>query len=536
MQVYNISFNDQKYTCRADETLLKALQRQGVSLTFSCGKGSCQVCMLACIDGDLPLQSQSGLRNEYIEQHYFLPCCCQPVSDMQIEEIPRHDLFNRCIVHEKHLLSDTVCQLLLEPSQPAPYHGGQFMNLRRLTDGLSRSYSLASIPDDYFLEFHVRKLSDGNMSNWIYDELQPGDEIDIQGPLGNCCYTQVPSPSSTIILAGSGTGLAPLIGIIREAIQLKHPGQILLLQNTPHQHSAYCQDQLEQLDQESSSFTYMSYEGSVQSSVNLLTDNGLDIITSDNTICFVAGSDNYVDSTCQQLIDTGIENAHILADRFSYRDLRTTRTTARLDIGRRSEDRNIITDSQLDIEDTIDPEMWSALEQGKKLKIILDDFYRRVYKDERLSPFFHNSTPQRSSEKQYLFMRQLFTGERVYFGDRPRNAHHWMVISDELFDYREQLMAQCLRDHKLPEHLVHRWIHLDESFRGDIVKSTPVAKVVNGVEFPLDGYETMVIDVGTLCDSCQQPIEAGETVRYHLRLGHTYCSRCMNQVLQETGD
>jgi len=180
-----------------------------------------------------------------------------------------------------------------------------------------------------------------------------------------------------------------------------------------------------------------------------------------------------------------------------------------------------------------DIEMWMALDQGKKLKIILDDFYQQVYQDKKLSPFFKNSTQKHSSEKQYLFLRQLFTGKKCFLGDRPKNAHHWMVISNELFDYREKILIQCLREHNLPEYLIIRWIDLDESFRKDIVKDVPQPKVMNGITFPLDKFEVLKIDEGTLCDGCHQAIEKNETVRYHIRLGLTYCTHCMNLKTQE---
>jgi truncated hemoglobin YjbI len=175
-----------------------------------------------------------------------------------------------------------------------------------------------------------------------------------------------------------------------------------------------------------------------------------------------------------------------------------------------------------------DAELWAALDQGKKLYAILDDFYTIVYDDPRLSPFFQRVTKQRSIEKVSLFLRQVFSGEKVYFGDRPRNAHHWMVISDDLFDYRESIMERCLRDHGLPEHLIARWLAVEESFRPDIVKDRAWKKVVNGVELPLDGYEELELDSGALCDSCQQAIDAGTRVRYHLRLGTVYCPSCMH--------
>jgi ferredoxin/truncated hemoglobin YjbI len=174
-----------------------------------------------------------------------------------------------------------------------------------------------------------------------------------------------------------------------------------------------------------------------------------------------------------------------------------------------------------------DPEMWLALEEGRLLTAILDDFYSRVYEDDRLSPFFEGVTKQRAVEKQYLFLKQKFTGEKVYFGDRPKNAHHWMVISDELFDYREGLMVDTLRRHGLPEHLIERWRNLEESFRGDIVKDKPWKRKMGDVELPVEGYDEIELEVGSVCDGCSEEIDAGETVRYHLRLGQIYCPSCM---------
>jgi truncated hemoglobin YjbI len=173
-----------------------------------------------------------------------------------------------------------------------------------------------------------------------------------------------------------------------------------------------------------------------------------------------------------------------------------------------------------------DPEMWQGLDEGKRLTGILEDFYARVYDDERLAPFFHGVTKQRAIEKQYLFMRQLFTGEKVYFGDRPKNAHHWMVISDELFDYREGLMVDCLRRAGLSETLIERWVAVEERFRPDIVKNEPWKRKVGNMEMPLDGFGEEIMEIGTLCDGCGSEIPAGTPVRYHLRLGSTYCPEC----------
>lgn len=173
-----------------------------------------------------------------------------------------------------------------------------------------------------------------------------------------------------------------------------------------------------------------------------------------------------------------------------------------------------------------DPEMWAALDGGPKLTAILTDFYARVYEDERLAHFFEGVTRQRAIEKQYAFLCQIFSGEQLYFGERPRNAHNWMVISDELFDHREALMESCLRRHGLPDHLVTRWRAVEERFRKQIVKSQPFGKKIRGVEVPFEGYDSVELSVGAICDGCGGVVEAGTTVRYHVRTGKSFCPAC----------
>lgn len=173
-----------------------------------------------------------------------------------------------------------------------------------------------------------------------------------------------------------------------------------------------------------------------------------------------------------------------------------------------------------------DLELWQALGKGRLLSEVLIDFYDRVYDDPKLAPFFADVTKQRLIEKQYNFMCQVLTGKDVYFGERPRNAHHWTVISDELLDHREELMESSLRRFGVPEHFIQRLRAIEETYREDIVKDKPWKKVLFGKEVPVEGFDVMMLDDATLCDSCQQEIPAGVEIQYHLRMGKVYCADC----------
>lgn len=174
-----------------------------------------------------------------------------------------------------------------------------------------------------------------------------------------------------------------------------------------------------------------------------------------------------------------------------------------------------------------DPALWAELDNGKRVRQILDAFYAQVFVDELLSPFFQGTTREHAAGKQYAFMYQAMTGEDVYFGDNPYNAHHNMVISSDLFDHRQNLMLETLQAHSLSDDQIRRWTAFEEPFRPDIVKTAPVTRFENGQPVALvEGFGTETLLEGAVCDHCGSIIEPGTSVRYHLRLGTISCPAC----------
>lgn len=446
-----------------------------------------------------------------------------------------HDV--AAIIHAKKLLTPDVCQLLLEPEIVFPYRPGQYINLTGL-NGLVRSYSLASIPsEDYFLELHIRRVNGGELSNWIFDALHPGDEVRIAGPYGNCYYREG-STEQPLLLIGTGTGLCPLTGIVRDALNRGHLGDIYLYHGGLTASDLYLHHTLGTLAQQHRNFHYLGCIGPFAQVFGTVTGHPHHIARERHPdlhgwSVFIAGNPDFVAQAQDMALKNGAAPTDIHSDPFESLSCIHSRSGEPCDRHCNECMSASIVSSPPPATLSPDPEMWAALKDGVLLNEILADFYGKVYDNPRLSPFFHGITKQRSIEKQYLFLRQYFTGEKVYFGDRPRNAHHWMVITDELFDYREGIMRDCLERHGLPHSLIQRWIAMEETFRPDIVKSAPHNRVMNGVEIPVDGYGETVLEVGSLCDGCHEEITAGTPVRYHLRLGSTYCPRCVQRDLTE---
>ena len=252
-----INFGGVAYSCREGETVLDALLRQDVEVPYSCKLGVCLSCLLRVESGTVPSEAQDGLRKTLCEQGYFLACQCRPGDGLSIAGADEADVFSRAKVLEIERLASNVCRVTLEPATPLYYHAGQFINLRR-RDGLIRSYSLASVPRlDPHLELHVKRLPNGRMSDWIFDELSPGESLDIQGPNGTCYYLPG-NPSQSMLLIGNGTGLAPLVGILRDTLNDGHGGPIFLYHGTRYKEGLYLRRELEDLAVQHDNFRYSS--------------------------------------------------------------------------------------------------------------------------------------------------------------------------------------------------------------------------------------------------------------------------------------
>ncbi len=77
-----------------------------------------------------------------------------------------------------------------------------------------RSYSIASAPGDPLLELWIERLDDGEVSGFLADVVQPGDDLDVRGPIGGWFVWDATGPA--VGVAG-GSGAVPLRAMLRHA-------------------------------------------------------------------------------------------------------------------------------------------------------------------------------------------------------------------------------------------------------------------------------------------------------------------------------
>src|ERR1700690_487112 len=209
------------------ESGLDCLTTRGHSVPTSYRVRGCQSCLMRAVSGSIPQKAQSGLTPTMIARGLFLACQCFPNEDIEVALADEVITRTEAIVCAVERFNDEIRAVRLRPSTPYPYRAGQFLRLFK-DARTSRNYSLASVAalDDELI-IHVRRFPDGLVSGWIFEHLKPGAGVTISESFGDCFY--VPgSPDQNILLLGTGCGLAPLYGIVRDALHSGHRGRICL--------------------------------------------------------------------------------------------------------------------------------------------------------------------------------------------------------------------------------------------------------------------------------------------------------------------
>jgi ferredoxin-NADP reductase/ferredoxin len=316
----SITIGESTFSCQPDETVLETLLRENIQVPYGCRQGLCQACLMRSLDNPPPVSAQTGLKDTLQKQNYFLACVCHPEHDMSVA-LPNQQVASiEAVVIKKQLLTPDIVHLVLEYQTEFNFFAGQFVNLKR-ADGLTRSYSIANIPQhEKILEFHIRRLPNGQFSSWVYDELEIGAQLAISEAQGSCHY--LPGRAEQpLLLIGTGSGLAPLHGIINDALAQDHSGPIHLFHGSRDLNGLYFIDEMRELAEEFDNFYYtacVSGEGIESDHVSgRAHDVALSSIESlSGWRVFLCGHPEMVNQTKRMAFMKGASMADIYADAF----------------------------------------------------------------------------------------------------------------------------------------------------------------------------------------------------------------------------
>jgi ferredoxin-NADP reductase len=142
-----------------------------------------------------------------------------------------------------------VRSIVLDPPDWPGHLAGQHVDVRLTAeDGYQaqRSYSIASAPEDEHLVLTVERLDDGEVSPYLVDELRPGDELELRGPVGGY-FVWDASDGGPLLLVAGGSGVVPFRSMLRHRAAVGSSAPARLLYSSRSLDEVIYRDELEGL-------------------------------------------------------------------------------------------------------------------------------------------------------------------------------------------------------------------------------------------------------------------------------------------------
>jgi 3-ketosteroid 9alpha-monooxygenase subunit B len=122
------------------------------------------------------------------------------------------------VIDETHDTRSLVLEVPPELAERFRYRAGQFLSFKVPIAGqvLTRSYSLSSSPDcESEHKVTVKRVDEGRVSNWMNDEVAPGDTLMVVPPAG---FFTLNDKTRLILFFSGGSGITPVISLIKTAL------------------------------------------------------------------------------------------------------------------------------------------------------------------------------------------------------------------------------------------------------------------------------------------------------------------------------
>jgi ferredoxin-NADP reductase len=203
---------------------------------------------------------------------------------------------------------------------------GQHVDVRLTAeDGYQaqRSYSIATPADGERLTITVERISDGEVSPYLADELRVGDKLELRGPIGGY-FVWEPEREGPLLLIGGGSGVVPLMAMIRARVASEAPVPVRLLLSSRSWEEVIFREELEGLARDEAGIevlhTLTRSQPTGWSGLRRRVDRemlaGAAWPPADRPLCYVCGPTGLVETAASALVDLGHDPARIRTERF----------------------------------------------------------------------------------------------------------------------------------------------------------------------------------------------------------------------------
>lgn len=324
-----------QFNCAIEEDIISAAERQNIILPQQCRNGVCGFCTASNVRGQYILRdyNAAALTDYQAANKHTLLCRTYPQTDLIVEtnynyaaikfgQIPQ--AFHSVIAAE--MVNPTVLHLILQEIPTAnellstQLLAGQYVQLSIPEQSIHRAYSVAnSMNWEGRLEFYIRLYNNGQFSN-LLNQLQIGDKLLIKGPHGEFVLKER-GLKPRYFIAG-GTGLAPILAMLKYMAELGEPHPIQLFFGVRHESDLFAQDVIAELQSALPKLKYHCYlsqsgvnwNGYCGSIVNAVGEAFTQLKTEPDI--YVCGSKRLVDAVLELAAKFAIAYDNIIYEKF----------------------------------------------------------------------------------------------------------------------------------------------------------------------------------------------------------------------------
>lgn len=253
--------------CDSRTTVLAAAEQAGLVLKSTCQTGGCGACSGVLASGRVDMgKHDPDVIEVPASQGGILLCCSTPRSDCRIDlPYDRDQVVNAPPTQRQAQIiglarvADEVMHLKLalmaEPdgSSSADFDSGQFVRITVPGTDVRRAYSPANVANwDGELEFYIRLLPGGVMSQYLSEAAAIGDVLSVSGPQGS--FTLAENGLRPRWFLAGGTGLSPVLSMLRRMAEWGDPQRTRLFLGLTRHTEVFAQDELAELTGSISNF------------------------------------------------------------------------------------------------------------------------------------------------------------------------------------------------------------------------------------------------------------------------------------------
>jgi ferredoxin-NADP reductase len=239
---------------------------------------------------------------------------------------PRRTLWRLAKVIEAVPETPRTKSLLLEVPGWEGHKAGQHVDVRLTAeDGYQaqRSYSTASAPEDEKLMLAVDRLDDSEVSPYLTDVLMAGDKLEFRGPIGGY-FTWEAADGGSLFLVGGGSGVVPLMAMIRHRAAAGSDVPSRLLYSSRSYEEIIYREELENLAQRDGSLevshtltrsrpeVWSGYHRRIDA--EMLEEVGWS--PDENPLAFVCGPTSFVEGVADALVSLRHDPEEVKTERF----------------------------------------------------------------------------------------------------------------------------------------------------------------------------------------------------------------------------